>query len=475
MSPCQPSNSVQITKFARNVSSPVVGLGSLVLCAVLFAQTPPAMPAASPPVSELAAQKKLDSPLVSLSMDALSIARTRLRGGDPTLKVSFSTLVKRADRALATPLRSVTQKTAAPPSGSKHDYVSMGPYWWPNPASANGLPYVRRDGVRNPEVTAATLDADGLVAMNNDARDLALAYFFTDDARYASRCADVLRTWFLNAETKMNPHMRFAQSIPGVVEGRGIGLIDGRDFWMAIDAALIIEPSKKLSADEVQQLRNWFATFAKWMSESDVGLEEAAAYNNHGIFYDAQLATYWRFAGEPAKARRVVFNATTLRIAGQIDRNGELPHEIDRTRPFHYTAFALQAAMQLAHHGRALDASEGAASGIIGRAWKASEPRCEHRQINCPLNFYEASFDGRGLKRAIESLASVVAEPTSWSRATKIEPEPPLQRALIPLLMAQQFSKSSAITKATRNLLSESGATAGDVAWLMWPLSSPPK
>src|SRR4051812_27315839 len=56
-----------------------------------------------------------------------------------------------ADAALKAPLFTVTSKTRVPPSGDKRDYMSLGPYWWPNPETSDGLPYVRRDGMVNPE------------------------------------------------------------------------------------------------------------------------------------------------------------------------------------------------------------------------------------------------------------------------------------------------------------------------------------
>jgi hypothetical protein len=401
----------------------------------------------------------------------LATIRERIRADDPKLKASYAALLKRSERALKAPLRSVTQKRLTPASGSKHDYMSMGPYWWPNPDTKDGLPYVRRDGKRNPEVAGDALDADRLVSMANDARDLALSYYFTDDVRYAAKCADVLRTWFIDPATRMNPNLRFGQAIPGIVDGRGAGLIDSRHFWLAIDAALLIEASRKFTAVDLAEMRRWFADFATWMIESDVGLEEASAYNNHGVFFDAQLATYLRFINEPVRARRVVFSAATLRVAGQIDRDGNMPFELERTRPFHYTTFALQAAMQLAHHGEALDAArEVSAIAAPARAEGASE-RCNNRQIQCRLNLWNADFDGRSLKRAVTSVAQTIVEPGTWKYKTEEEPSPPLFRALPVLLMAQRLSRDAPITAAVGALRAREGAIAEDVSWLMWPVS----
>src|SRR6516164_3783053 len=55
-------------------------------------------------------------------------------------------LRKDADAALKQGPLSVTDKAINPPSGDKHDYMSLAPYWWPDKNKPNGLPYIRRDG-----------------------------------------------------------------------------------------------------------------------------------------------------------------------------------------------------------------------------------------------------------------------------------------------------------------------------------------
>ena len=50
-----------------------------------------------------------------------------------------------------TPL-SVTAKKKLPPSKDPRDYMTLSPYWWPDSTKIDGLPYIRKDGERNPEV-----------------------------------------------------------------------------------------------------------------------------------------------------------------------------------------------------------------------------------------------------------------------------------------------------------------------------------
>jgi alginate lyase len=88
----------------------------------------------------------------SLRADALEQAKQRIAVGDSGWRPAYDRLVREANGALTAGPFSVMDKKRVPPSGDKHDYVSMGPYWWPDPTKPNGLPYIRRDGERNPEI-----------------------------------------------------------------------------------------------------------------------------------------------------------------------------------------------------------------------------------------------------------------------------------------------------------------------------------
>ncbi len=82
------------------------------------------------------------------------LARTReqLRAGDTTLRPALDKLLRVAALARdATPVAVTDKTTLLPPSGDRHDYFSLSPYWWPDPGKPAGLPYIRRDGETNSE------------------------------------------------------------------------------------------------------------------------------------------------------------------------------------------------------------------------------------------------------------------------------------------------------------------------------------
>jgi hypothetical protein len=72
--------------------------------------------------------------------------------GDLKNNPAVKKLIHEANSFLKMKALSVIEKEQIPPSGDKHDYMSMAPYWWPNPETPNRLPYIRKDGERNPEI-----------------------------------------------------------------------------------------------------------------------------------------------------------------------------------------------------------------------------------------------------------------------------------------------------------------------------------
>jgi hypothetical protein len=237
-----------------------------------------------------------------------------------------------------------------PPSGDKHDYLSQAPYFWADPKSPKGLPYIRRDGERNPEINKIT-DHRSLDDLENSVETLALAYYFKDDEAYATKALQLLRTFFLDPATRMNPNLEYAQFIPGVNTGRGIGLIETRGLTRVVDAIGLLGRSKALSNADERGLRDWFGKFLQWMLNSKNGREEAAAKNNHGTYYDVQVVSFALFVEKPDLAVRVLREAREKRIAAQIEPDGRQPLELARTKAWGYSNGNLDGLMQLATLG----------------------------------------------------------------------------------------------------------------------------
>jgi len=287
----------------------------------------------------------------TLEGDALAAIRQRIAAKDPALSDAAKAIRHDAEQALKRGPWSVMDKSMTPPSGDKHDYMSIGPYWWPNPKTKDGLPYVRRDGNTNPE--RHNYDNVGLNHTINAVRDLSLAAYLFDEPRYAERAATLLRVWFLDEATRMNPHLEYGQAIPGRVKGRGIGIIDTHNLPELFDAVALLRTTAAWTDTDDKALRAWFEKFLKWMLTSKHGKDEARTKNNHAVWYDAQVAAIALFVDDTETANRVLSNVGPRLIAKQIDPDGRMPHELARTRSFDYTRFNLDGFLTLAELGRA--------------------------------------------------------------------------------------------------------------------------
>src|SRR5262245_46875792 len=129
-----------------------------------------------------------------LDSENLMKAKNRIQSNDSVVLPAFNKLIREADLALTSGTFSVVEKELTPPSGDKHDYMSIAPYWWPNPNRSSGLPYVRRDGQINPE-RDQTSDRKRLDGMVQTTKTLSLAYFVTGREEYAAHARKISIAW----------------------------------------------------------------------------------------------------------------------------------------------------------------------------------------------------------------------------------------------------------------------------------------
>ncbi|QGN38632.1 alginate lyase family protein [Klebsiella oxytoca] len=315
----------------------------------------------------------------------LAFSREQIAAKDPLFVQAQATLLKKADLALKHPLFSVMDKTLVAASGNKHDYYSFPPYWWPNPDTKDGLPYIRKDGQTNPDANSDATDKNRLVKMSNDVSTLALAWFFSHDDRYAQKAAAQLKTWFLDPQTRMNPNLQYAQAIPGINTGRGIGIIDSRALVEVVDAIALLQSSDALNENDVSALKQWFGEYYHWMTTSQNGFEEDNWHNNHGSYFDMQAATFALFSGKTDEAKQRLHITQLRRIAGQFDTEGRQMGELERTRPWHYSNFNLEAYNRL---------------GRLGE--KAG------------VDIWNFTLDGHSLRQGYQYIAGFINSDTPW-------------------------------------------------------------
>lgn len=269
-------------------------------------------------------------------------------------KLTFDVAAVEKDRILKAAAAALKQApvtiTAFPSTlseGGPNDFYSNGDYWWPDPKKSSGLPYIKRDGETNTENFVAHRMA--VKALRDSVAALAAAYKLTGEDRYVEKAAGLLKVFFLDSKTRMNPSLNFAQAVPGVSPGRGIGIIDTLHLIEIPAAVKVMERSKAFPVNIGQDLRQWFRELAEWMTTSKNGNEEANAKNNHAVAFHLQLAVFADFIGDQEKLALCRAKFKEVFVSKQMATDGGFPLELARTKPYGYSIFQLDNMTMLCH------------------------------------------------------------------------------------------------------------------------------
>jgi hypothetical protein len=360
--------------------------------------------------------------------DPHALAEAKANSNAPSYKPALDRLFAAAATALKSKPVSVMDKNHVPPSGDKHDFISQAPYFWRDTNSTE-VRYIRRDGERNPE-SAQDSDAGRINQICTNVHTLALAYYFSGQEEFAEHAAQLLRVWFLAPATRMNPNLNFGQGIPGEVDGRPMGIIGTRGFVGLVDAIRLLKNSKSWTAADQNGMVDWMAQYLDWLQTSKIGKGEGDATNNHGTFYDTQVAAIAAFVGKTDLAKETITAAREKRIARQIEPDGKMPRELQRTKSFGYSAFNLRALIDLASIGQ---------------------------NLGMDLWHYQTA-DGRSIRKGLDFMAPYVAPESKWPYQ---QIEKPDRAALAGLLLraAPQFPDAhyeTFLEKARANKLASS-------------------
>lgn len=217
--------------------------------------------------------------------------------------------------------------------------------------------YVKRDGKRNPDVKDVK-DQQQLEHFGESLTYLALGYFFFNDERYAQHAAQLARIFFVDDQTRMNPHVNYGQVVRGAGNpsgmGRGEGIMSTR--MLARIANVLPLLATHPSFNELNNpLHGWFNEYLNWLTNSKIGRQELEMPNNHHTWALVQVAAIQYYLGRSDDARRTVEGFFCNRCPHQVADNGDQPLESKRTKPFHYLIFNLHAMAFLAELGAAVN------------------------------------------------------------------------------------------------------------------------
>ncbi len=322
--------------------------------------------------------------------------------------------IRLADRAMKKSPVHITDTTPPELQCVSGDYYSNGEYWWPDPDQPDGLPFMRRDGYENPNSFKSHRRI--MRQMIGAASALTAAYRLTEQADYATAALTWLHEFFVDPKTRMNPHMCYAQAVPGRATGRSFGLIDTRVLIETPRLVGILQTTPNASRETIDGIKNWFAEYLQWLRTHPHGRQESRNRNNHATCYTLQLSMYAALVGDTRCVSRCRRWFRRVLLPDQMADDGSFPKETGRTRPYSYSIFNLEQMVLLCQ--------------------MLSEP-C-HSEPGSDLWSFELP-DGRSIRRGLDFLYPYLDDKKTWPFGNDAEnTDDRLPRRMAWMLMAAQ-------------------------------------
>ncbi len=222
---------------------------------------------------------------------------------------------------------------------------------------------------------------------------LAMALKMTGQDRYAKKAQFLLNAFFLDPNTRMNPSLTFAQAIPGVTSGRGVGIIDTLHLIDVPLAVIELEKNPSFPSSTANWLRVWFKSYLSWMLSSKNGHDESIAKNNHSVAFWLQVAVFADFVGDQHAMAMAREKFKSAFVGEQMALDGSFPLEMARTKPYGYSIFQLDNMAALCQ----------ILSSPSESLWNYQSP------------------DGKGMRVAIAFMARYVRDKKSWPKSPDVE------------------------------------------------------
>lgn len=295
-------------------------------------------------------------------------------------------IMPKAAQYLAAAPRTVTADIAERSAGGPHDFYSEGDYWWPV-EGAPDAPYIRRDGLTNPENFIA--HRLSMIQASDITAGLTSAYLMTGDPQYAEAAWVHILAWFVDTDTRMNPNLLYGQAIQGRHMGRSIGVIDTLHLIEMARAAKHLIERVDNPAEEEAAVIAWFTDYSEWLTTHSFGIKESNHPNNHSIAWSLQIASFAALTGDTDMRDRARAKFTDWYLPDMMATDGSFPKELARTKPYGYSLFVL-------------DLMTGIASVGGDYLWRATRS------------------DGASLRTAVDFMTPYVADKDSWPYARDV-------------------------------------------------------
>ena len=354
-------------------------------------------------------------------------------------------MVLEANSILSEKPTSVMEKNQTAPSGNKHDFYSLAFYEWPNPDTPDGLPYVSRDGKVNPEVYTIS-DRTNLNKMIERVKTLTIANYFTDNSTYSLKAKELLQVWFLDKETHMNPNLDYAEIEKGKGRLNPSGIMEGVDLPELTDAIRLLELSPEWSKEVSTGMEEWFNDYFNWLLSSHSGKFEGKRMNNHGTYYNVQVAWIGLFLNKTDFTKDLLesmmqdissapYEDISKLIVVRINPDGSQPFELERTTSLHYSMYNLLGLFQLAKIGNKIG-----------------------------IDMWNYEVRGAGLKKALDFILPYALDKSTWPYQ-QIQPLIKAELAKLSCQAIQNYPENPLYSEAFRSV--DTGELTPDINYVI--------
>ena len=171
-----------------------------------------------------------------------------------------------------------------------------------------------------------------------------MTFWYTNNQSYAVTAARLLRTFFLNNSTRMNPNLNHAVDEPGsqacndgltgAAQSKSCGwggTVDFANMRYALNAVALLEYADAngthWTKDDREGLRAWMGSFLDWWLTSVLGQSSRALKDNIGTAYTISVLAMANYTAEAGVAKSVVRADSLRHVAQQIAPDGSIPCE----------------------------------------------------------------------------------------------------------------------------------------------------
>lgn len=298
-------------------------------------------------------------------LDAGEVARARalVRAGE--LTKAMTALTGDCAWALTQPNPSVAGPDKSAFGLDVREYASLAPDHQADSETPDGLPWRKSPGV----ATTVTPERKALEAVCDQASNLALAYALTGKEAYAVKAAKLVRVFFMDPATRMNPNLEHAHMIPGLKAGRASGIVESRGLLKLVDVPGLLAGSKAWTPNVEKGLRDWCADYLDWLETSRAGRQALQSEGGLGVWADALVAGLGLLCGRDEEAGRALERAVS-RLDALFDEDGLQPEAVKGPRSLQAHLATLEAWTTAALAGRKLGVNLWETRTASGRSFR---------------------------------------------------------------------------------------------------------